>query len=751
MTAPPRIDEWAQDPAAVIDSVLRAVLRMAAHPTAAAVAIAGGSVVVLAAVGVVRRRAGRHLRTGRFVEVLPPATVDPKGASMLWEHLHDLLRPRWRRILRGQPHLSFEYRWSETGLRIGIWVPTAVPPGLVERAVEAAWPGAQARGAEGPAVSADDAKAIGGMFRLGNAAWFPLRVEFDSDPLRPLIAAAAAAGDVTAQVLARPVSHAARARLHRAARELRTGTRSPTVLDLGTTRPHRRSADPAASAAVRDVLDKASSSLWSVEVRYLVASRDGEPRRALRGRAHAVAAAFAVFAGRNRLVRRRLRRPAVAIESRAFRRGDLLSATELAVLAHLPFDETVPGLARAGARAVAPPPAVTRDPSAGKVLGDSDAGPRRPVVLRPADGRYHLHVMGSTGSGKSTLLTRLILDDVHAGRGVVVVDPKGDLVTDVLARLRPAQRRHVVLLDPQADRQPTLNMLEVPAGVTPHVVVDHLVGIFSRVFESSWGPRLEDVLRSACLTLLQRPGATLSDVPRLLSADGDWRRYLDDRDAPEELRGFWGWYDNLGDAQRAQVTGPLLYKLRAFLLRPFARQVVDAPRSSIDMGELLDGGLLMARLPKGLVGEDTSRLLGSFVVAKTWQAATARASRPEAERRDASLVVDECQNYLTLPRSFDEILAEARGYRLSMVLAHQHLGQLPRDLRDAVSANARNKVLFSMSPEDAFVLQRHTRPQLGEHDLANLAAYQAAVRLTVGGEDQPAFTCRTRPVEPVAA
>jgi hypothetical protein len=107
--------------------------------------------------------------------------------------------------------------------------------------------------------------------------------------------------------------------------------------------------------------------------------------------------------------------------------------------------------------------------------------------------------------------------------------------------------------------------------------------------------------------------------------------------------------------------------------------------------------------------------------------------------------VDECQNYLTLPRSFDEILAEARKYRLSLVLAHQHLGQLPRELRDAVSANARNKVLFSMSPEDAFVLQRHALPQLTEHDLANLGDYQAAVRLVVDGQDQPAFTLRTRP------
>jgi hypothetical protein len=108
-------------------------------------------------------------------------------------------------------------------------------------------------------------------------------------------------------------------------------------------------------------------------------------------------------------------------------------------------------------------------------------------------------------------------------------------------------------------------------------------------------------------------------------------------------------------------------------------------------------------------------------------------------------VVDECQNFLNLPRSFDEMLAEARGYRLSMVLAHQHLGQLPKELRETVSSNARTKVWFSMSPEDAHVLGRHVAPEVSEHDLAHLGAYTAAARLVVDGEETPAFTLRTRP------
>ncbi len=422
-------------------------------------------------------------------------------------------------------------------------------------------------------------------------------------------------------------------------------------------------------------------------------------------------------------------------------RGDLLSVPELAAIAHLPTDVAVPGLSRAGARLVAPPPGI---PIAGKVLGDAAVGAARPVAIAVEDTRQHLHVMGATGSGKSTLLANLILGDVIAGRGAVVIDPKGDLVADLLDRLPHPLAQAAVLLDPEeTEAPPALNVLE---GPDTDLAVDNLVGIFRRIFEAYWGPRTDDVLRAACLTLLHSGGeATLADVPRLLAEEPFRRRLTAGIADPVGLGGFWAWYEGMGEAQRAQVIGPVMNKLRAFLLRDFVRKVVGSSRSSFDLARVLDGGLCLVRVPKGVLGEETARLLGSFVVAKVWQAATHRARIGQHARVDASLYVDECQNFLTLPRSLEEMLAEARGYRLSLVLAHQHLAQLPRDLRDAVSANARSKVIFAASPEDARILERHTLPEITAHDLAHMPAFTAAARLVVGGEDLAAFTVRTRP------
>jgi len=747
------------DPGSATRAVLEHVLA-ALHAALPYLALALGLCFVAVVTSKVLRRSQqrRMAHDARFISVLAPPDPDMAGAGVLWSNMVALLRPGWLRVLMGQPHLSFEYRWSVAGLRIGIWVPGCVPPGMVERAVEAAWPGALTTAFAPEAPFPEDDAAAGGTLRLARSEWLPLNTDHEVDALRPLLGAASELSDgecAVVQVLARPAAGRRVARLFRAAEAVRSGrsvSRLAWALNLFLLRPQSAATkilDLAAAQDARLILGKAAAPQYEVVVRYAVSSahRSRDTRRILRGRAHGIASAFAAYTRRNRLARHRLHAPARVLAQRRLVRGDLLSVSELTMLAHLPTDRVIPGLVRAGARSVAPPPGAPLD---GKVLGDSEGGRARPVALDAADARYHLHVMGATGTGKSTLLTNLILGDVAAGRGVVAIDPKGDLVTDILARLPEDAADRLVLLDAEESvAPPTLNVLE---GTDADLVVDNVVGIFHRIFENFWGPRTDDVLRAACLTLLEgKVGATLTDVPKLLN-DATFRRQCLRAVKIPVLRGFWSWYEAMGDGQRSQLIGPLMNKLRAFLLRDFVRRVVGSSQSSFDMGkDVLNGGICLVRIPKGVLGEETARLLGSFVVASVWQAVTARARQGEETRADAAVYIDECQNFLTLPRSFDEMLAEARGYRLSLVLAHQHLGQLPVSLREAISANARSKVFFALSPEDARALERHVTPELSAHDLSHLGGYQAAARLVVSGTEAPAFTLRTRPATaPVA-
>ena len=582
---------------------------------------------------------------------------------------------------------------------------------------------------------------------LSGRDWFPIGGEGDPDPLRLILGqldGLATDEHAVIQVIAQPTTWRQQTRLLSAARRLRAGISiSPVsvLLDLLLPAPRTpsRSLDPTVSPDVRAVLEKASQPLYRCLIRIAVTA----PEKAeARGRIHGVAGGFAAYEGRVGFRRRRARHARSRLESRALgRRAFLLSITELARLAHLPTD-TLPNIQRAGARAV---PAPTGLISAGKPLGLTGGGDS--VFLGIRDSRYHLHVLGPTGVGKSTLIARLALTDLAAGRGSVVVDPKGDLVEDILARIPAGLDDRVDLLDPLDSAPPALNVLE---GDDPDLVVDQLVGIFRRVFERFWGPRTDDILRASLLTLIRTDAqATLADVPRLL-ADDDWRQLVTGRlDDPVGLEPFWAWYDELGESMRAQATGPVLNKLRAFLLRRPVRAIVGQPTSTIHVPRVLDQGrLLLVRVPKGTLGEDTSRLLGSFVVARVWQAALARAARPEQQRPDAALYVDEVHNYLSLPTPLADMLAEARGYRLSLCLAHQHLGQLPREMRDALSANARSKLYFQLSPEDARALERLVEPDLAAHDLAHLPTYTAAARICHNGEPSRAFTLTTEPLRP---
>ncbi|MFI7081786.1 type IV secretory system conjugative DNA transfer family protein [Micromonospora sp. NPDC049903] len=758
-------------PTATTRWLLDAAEWVAARPWLLAVAAATLLAVVTARNLLAAWRHRRHADGARLVTIAPPPEVDPRSAAALWANLAGTLTPsRRHRILYGSPHVVWQYTWTGRRLLISLWVPGTVPPGAAEAAVRAAWPGAACTTDDtpDPPIPADTT-AVGGHLLPVAAEWLPLRTDHDTDPLRALISAGSnlrADEHTCVQILARPSTARRAHRARRAARRLRDGkTALPTINPAtpliwlieaflpghATTRtaPTARR-DPSVERDVRAILDKTSHPLWETAVRYAVAKDTGrattDQRPRLRGIADTIASAFAVYSARNRLTHRtRIPHPTAVLAQRRLGNGFLTSSPELAAIAALPQDLAVPGLDRARAKTMPAPVAVTVGGRGHKILGDAQMGGHR-VALSVPDARYHMHVIGSTGSGKTTMLVNMAVDDITAGRGTVVIDPHGDLVLDILDRLPADVADRVVLFDPDQPNPPTINPL---AGDDHDLVVDNLVSIFGNIFAKAWGPRMDDVMRVACLTLLRHANVTLQHIPPLLNSAQFRSAMTVDLDDPAGLHGFWQWYDELNPALRSQVIGPVLARLRSFLLRDFVKRTMQYPRSSFDMSEVLDGGALLVRIPKGQLGEDTSKLLGSLILAQVWQAATARARLAPDKRRDATLIIDEAQNFLTLANSLDTMLAEARKYRLSLVLSHQDLAQFPRDLLAAASANARNKVYFSCAPEDARVLARHTLPELDEHDLTHLDAYTTATRLVADGRQTPAFTMRTRPPKPV--
>ncbi|MDQ6791207.1 MAG: type IV secretion system DNA-binding domain-containing protein [Candidatus Dormibacteraeota bacterium] len=366
----------------------------------------------------------------------------------------------------------------------------------------------------------------------------------------------------------------------------------------------------------------------------------------------------------------------------------------------------------------------------------------RRIALRPQDARYHTHAVGPTGSGKSTLLENMALANILAGRAVVFLDIKGDSIYRLLRRIPREHWDQVVLLDPAlSERVVGLNVLELADASRRDLVADQVVAIFRRLFAQYWKDRSDDVMRSAVLTLLHHQGTTLVDVPGLLldmRLQARWTRGLHD---PVGLEPFWKEFRLLSETEQLNRVGPVLARLRSILLRPAARNILGQSKSTIDLEKILNtGGILLVNLAKGVLGEETARLLGSLLVVQLWQASLRRARVPEEQRPDALVILDEFPNYVHQAGLLAEGLVEARGYHIGWVMAHQYMAQLPHDLLTAVRASAHTKIAFPAEDSDDAKATAPLFPGLTWENLMALDKHQVAVRLCVDGHTGPTFT-----------
>lgn len=339
------------------------------------------------------------------------------------------------------------------------------------------------------------------------------------------------------------------------------------------------------------------------------------------------------------------------------------------------------------------------------ILGH-DVTTGKDVTLAPEDRKQGTYIVGINGTGKSTLLLNIALFDIQAGDGVCVLDPHGDLIENLLRRIPSRRADDVILFDPAEIEFPFgLNLFEC-ADIDDPMQVDRVcseaIGTFFKLFSESWGPQMEDLLRNTALTLIDNRGATMADIPRILTDPG-YRAGFVKNVRNEEVRGFWTYtYDNLKGRDLHEYNRSSLNKVRRFLLNKVIRNIVGQPKGSIDFRNIMDEGkVLLVNLSKGRLGEDNSALLGSVLVGKILVAALSRANIPEEKRRAFHLIVDEYQSFAT--SSFPILQSEARKFNIETIVAHQYRDQL--DLSNKGSTlNVGNKIMFRVNGKDAFDL-----------------------------------------------
>ncbi|RCU46998.1 type IV secretory system conjugative DNA transfer family protein [Haloplanus salinus] len=369
---------------------------------------------------------------------------------------------------------------------------------------------------------------------------------------------------------------------------------------------------------------------------------------------------------------------------------------------------------------------------------ESDLGVEENVGLSDEKRLTHVLNIGPTGYGKSQLLTHVALQDAEKDHGIAIVNPKGGLIDEFLAKLPEDREDDVVYINPAHDPVTPINVLE------PHVseemseaqkenqkeiIVSDLIDLFKRQSEN-WGDQfgrvLETLLRAHLdLNIKQNAGRSLLDVFRCV-VNQDSLTELIDQTEDEIIREQ---LVRVKEDMTSYEMEPLQRRLNDFVMNPTIRRVIGPEESGVDFRKAVDNGkILLVDIQKGEVGETVSQLVGSIVITKIWAAAQSRVTQPTEERTPFFLYVDELQNFGGEGSNFTKILAEAREYRLGLWLASQYLHQLATDMRRAVTNNCRTKITFNPSGSEDETRIAGMFQDLSKTQLKALGKYRAAVQ-----------------------
>ncbi len=378
----------------------------------------------------------------------------------------------------------------------------------------------------------------------------------------------------------------------------------------------------------------------------------------------------------------------------------------------------------------------------GKALDTS--GVRRRITIGETDLKRHYQIIGQTGTGKSTLLTNLILSAVKRGHGLTFFDPHGSTV-DIVLRSMPAEyagRVRVVRIG-DADNPVPLNIWDSDDPQKEERNISDLCELIGDIFDPEnrgfVGPRYERWLSTfakASIAFLGRR-ASLESITVLSQSRENMRLLCSaivDRyptlaevikqeygtDRCDEFQNFLNWY---------------LCKFQRLTSVEQLRKTLGAGANALDFVHTIDTDTVtLIDLASPTIGTHAARIMGSLLLMKLWNAVL------ERKQRDMThlVVVDEASLFQTNP--MPRMLAESRKFGVSMVLCHQHTGQLTSEIRDALEANSANFSAFRLSARDAAVAAvRFDDPSM-QTRLTRLDAFNAITTLSVDGRQTAPFT-----------
>jgi hypothetical protein len=371
-------------------------------------------------------------------------------------------------------------------------------------------------------------------------------------------------------------------------------------------------------------------------------------------------------------------------------------------------------------------------PDDGVLMGmKREPSKNREVRMTRKELAQHVYILGQTGVGKTTLLQTMIMDQIMSGDGLCVVDPHGDLVAGIQKMIPFERLQDVVYFDPTTTTDIRINILEwhphFPEQKT--FIFNELIRIIGELYDLDrvGGPMFEQCFKNALLMVMEVRG-TLHDFYRFFLEKAYRDKLIEWSKLKTSVDFFKTQFRLTGEYSFENWVSYITSKVNRFVQDDFIAPIIRENKSNISFRHIIDSKkILLVRLPKGRLGSDGVRFIGTLLFNRIIMAAFTRENIPAAERVPFYMYIDEFQNFTT--EDIETALSESRKYGLRMILANQTLSQLRPNVVKILLGNVGSQIIFRPGPFDSDVVAPCFKHDISERELLNLENYHAIARL----------------------
>ncbi|HLY39684.1 MAG TPA: hypothetical protein VKR52_00670 [Terracidiphilus sp.] len=297
---------------------------------------------------------------------------------------------------------------------------------------------------------------------------------------------------------------------------------------------------------------------------------------------------------------------------------------------------------------------------------------------------YHTNIIGNIGVGKSTLIAWWAFKDILSGYGpVCVIDPKGDLVRDLM-RVIPDDRIDDCIFVDINDPAP-LDFMRCAPGNEDDVVHDLKFMLMGEATDSVTYPFINKNIENLLFSLIdanKHPDlrkeehrhlrCTFLDVAEFWE-DEDRQKFIIDHITNEKLRRTWKKLPSENDREK------IIARINPFIRSSTLSKIFGDPNPRLDIDEIIrQNKILLVSVP---VEKRGSAAYGKFLMAKIQHAMFS--VEDQSKRIPLFLYVDEFQNFPT-SENFHRVVDMGRGFLLCFTLSVTRLDLLTPSMISAL-------------------------------------------------------------------